>query len=191
MMTTLPKHPLPSPKSNYEENHENGCNAAIVWQDCFVALSSMDFSSVGDFLRKAASAKQDRRKTIDENLAPFLEDPATIGIPPSLSESIEALLEQHGDETYRQVAIFCIGKWHSVHTDILQEHVDNDGMSEALLTMNDLSKLSSVLQMLEQVGSFGGDDSWRKMLRKIVGQSVLETLEEHGSDPESFFYGKS
>ena len=151
----------------------------------------MDFSSVGDFLRKAASAKQDRRKTIDEHLTPFLEDPATIGIPPSLSESLEALLEQHGDETYRQVAIFCIGKWHSVHTDILQEHVDNNGMSEALLTMNDLSKLSSVLQMLEQVGSFGGDDSWRKMLRKIVGQSVLETLEEHGSDPESFFYGKS
>jgi hypothetical protein len=64
-------------------------------------------------------------------------------------------------------------------------------MSEALLTMNDLSKLSSVLQMLEQVGSFGGDDSWRKMLREVVGQSVLETLEERGSDPESFFYGKS
>jgi hypothetical protein len=151
----------------------------------------MDFSSVGDFLRQAASAKQDRRKVIDENLAPFMEDPATIGVPPSLSESIETLLDQHGDEAYRQIAMFCIGKWHSVHTDILQEHVNNDGISEALLTMNDLSKLSSVLQMLEQVGSFGGDESWRKMLREIVGQSVLETLEERGSDPESFFYGKS
>jgi len=151
----------------------------------------MDFQSVGDFLRQAASAKQDHRKVIDENLAPFLEDPATIGIPLSLSEKIEELLERHGDETYRQIAIFCIGKWHTVHTEILQQHVDNDGMSEALLTMNDLSKLSSVLQMLEQVGSFGGDETWRKMLRKMVGQSVLETIEEHGSDPESFFYGKS
>lgn len=151
----------------------------------------MDFSSVGDFLRQAAFAKRDHRKTIDENLAPFLEDPATIGIPPSLSESLETLLEEHGDETYRQIAMFCIGKWHTVHTEILQQHVDNEGMSEALLTMNDLSKLSSVLQMLEQVGSFGGDESWRKMLREIVGQSVLETLEEYGSDPESFFYGKS
>ncbi len=151
----------------------------------------MDFQSVGDFLRQAASAKQDHRKVIDENLAPFLEDPATIGIPLSLSEKIEELLERHGDETYRQIAIFCIGKWHTVHTEILQQHVDNDGMSEALLTMNDISKLSSVLQMLEQVGSFGGDETWRKMLRKIVGQSVLETLEENGSDPESFFYGKS
>jgi hypothetical protein len=151
----------------------------------------MDFQSVGDFLRQAASAKQDHRKVIDENLAPFLEDPATIGVPLSLSEKIEELLERHGDETYRQIAIFCIGKWHTVHTEILQQHVDNDGMSEALLTMNDLSKLSSVLQMLEQVGSFGGDETWRKMLRKMVGQSVLETIEEHGSDPESFFYGKS
>jgi hypothetical protein len=150
----------------------------------------MDFQSVGDFLRQAASAKQDHRKVIDENLAPFLEDPATIGVPLSLSEKIEELLERHGDETYRQIAIFCIGKWHTVHTEILQQHVDNDGMSEALLTMNDLSKLSSVLQMLEQVGSFGGDETWRKMLRKMVGQSVLETLEENGSDPESFFYGK-
>jgi len=152
---------------------------------------SMDFQSVGYFLRQAASAKQDHRKVIDENLAPFLEDPATIGVPLSLSEKIEELLERHGDETYRQIAIFCIGKWHTVHTEILQQHVDNDGMSEALLTMNDLSKLSSVLQMLEQVGSFGGDETWRKMLRKMVGQSVLETIEEHGSDPESFFYGKS
>ena len=150
----------------------------------------MDFQSVGDFLRQAASAKQDHRKVIDENLAPFLDDPATTGIPSSLSKKIEELLEQHGDETYRQIAIFCIGKWQLVHTETLQQYVDNDRISEALLVTSDLSKLISVLQMLEQVGSFGSDETWRKMLRKMVGQSILETIEEHGSDPESFFYGK-
>ena len=147
----------------------------------------MDFSSVGDFLRQAASAKQDKRNVIDEGLAPFLEDPATIGVPPSLSEALEALLEEFGDEAYRQAALFCTGRWHRIHTEVLQEHIDNDGMSEALLTMSDLSKLSTVLLLLEQVGSFGGDDQWRKMLRKIVGQSLLEHLEEEGTDPESFF----
>lgn len=147
----------------------------------------MDFSSVGDFLRKAASAKQDKRKVIDENLAPFLEDPATIGIPPDLSECLEALMEEHGDETLRQVALFCIGKWHRVHAEILQQHIENDGISEALLTMSDLSKLSTVLMLLEQVGSFGGDEDWRKMLRHIVGQTLLEHLEEEGTDPDFFF----
>ena len=109
----------------------------------------MDFSSVGDFLRQAASAKQDKRKFIDEWLAPFLEDPATIGVPPSLSEALEALLEEYGDEAYRQAALFCTGRWHRIHAEILQEHIDNDGTSEALLTMSDLSKLSTVLMLLE------------------------------------------
>jgi hypothetical protein len=147
----------------------------------------MDFSSVGDFLRKAAIAKQDSRKVIDEGLAPFLEDPATIGVPPDLSEKLEELMEEYGDEALRQVALFCTGKWHRVHTEILQEHIDNEGTSEALLTMSDLSKLSTILMLLEQVGSFGGDDQWRKMLRQIVGQSLLEHLEEEGIPPSSFF----
>jgi hypothetical protein len=41
--------------------------------------------------------------------------------------------------------------------------------------------------IMEQVGSFGGDDSWRKMLRTIVGQSVLETIEEKGISFDSIF----
>jgi hypothetical protein len=41
--------------------------------------------------------------------------------------------------------------------------------------------------VLEQVGSFGGDDDWRKMLRTIVGQSVLETIEEKGISFDSIF----
>jgi len=147
----------------------------------------MDFSSVGDFLRKTATAKQNKRKVIDEGLEPFLGDPATIGVPPSLANALEELLEQFGDEAYRQAALFCTGKWHHIHTEVLEQHVENNGMAEALLTMSDISKLSTVLLLLEQVGSFGGDEQWRKMLRKIVGQSILEHLEEEGTDPESFF----
>ena len=147
----------------------------------------MDFSSVGDFLRQAATAKQDKRQAIDDQLMPFMEDPATVGIPPNLATAIETLLETYGDETYRQIALFCIGKWHQAHCEILQQHIENDGTSEMLMTMGDISKLSTVLMILEQIGSFGGDDQWRKMLRTIVGQSVLETLEEKGISFDSIF----
>jgi hypothetical protein len=147
----------------------------------------MDFSSVGDFLRQAATAKQDKRQAIDDHLEPFMEDPATVGIPPDLATAIETLLETYGDETYRQIALFCLGKWHQTHCGILQQHIENDGTSEMLMVMSDISKLSTVLMVLEQVGSFGGDDDWRKMLRAIVGQSVLETIEEKGISFDSLF----
>lgn len=147
----------------------------------------MDFSSVGDFLRKAATAKQDARQAIDDKLIPFLENPSTVGIPPTLNDSIDTLLETYGDETYRQIALFCIGKWHQAHCEILQQHIENDGTSEMLMTMSDISKLSTVLMLLDQVGSFGGADDWRKMLRTIVGQSMLETIEEKGISFDSLF----
>jgi hypothetical protein len=69
----------------------------------------------------------------------------------------------------------------------LQQHIENDGTSEMLMVMSDISKLSTALMVLEQVGSFGGDDDWRKMLRTIVGQSVLETIEEKGISFDSIF----
>ena len=151
----------------------------------------MDFSSVGDFLHQAATAKQDKRQAIDDQLVPFMEDPATVGIPPDLATSIETLLETYGDETYRQIALFCLGKWHQIHCEVLQQHIENDGTSEMLremlMVMSDMSNLSTVLMILEQVGSFDGDDDWRKMLRTIVGQSVLETIEEKGISFDSIF----
>jgi hypothetical protein len=50
--------------------------------------------------------------------------------------------------------------------------------------MNDISKLSLVLQTMEDISSFGGDDDWRKMLKKVVSQAVLENCEERGINPE-------
>lgn len=147
----------------------------------------MDFSSVNDFLKKATSAKSQERQLIDDELDPFLSDPATIGITPELSEDIDALKEKYGDETFRQIGIFCLGKWLEIHENILQQHIQTETMDAALLTMNDISKLTLAIQTIESIGSFGGDEEWKRMLKDIVGQSLLERLEEDGLDPVSFF----
>ena len=147
----------------------------------------MDFSSVNDFLKKAASAKSQERQVIDEELDPFLSDPATIGITPELSEAVDALKEKYGDEAFRQIGIFCLGKWLEIHEDVLHQHIQTETMDAALLTMNDISKLTLAIQTLEGIGSFGGDEDWKRMLKDIVGQTLLERLEEDGLDPVSFF----
>jgi hypothetical protein len=147
----------------------------------------MDFSSVNDFLKKATSAKSSDRQLIDDELDPFLSDPATVGVTPELSEMIDGLKEKYGDEALKQIGIFCIGKWHEMHEEILQEHVQMETMDAALLTMNDITLLTVAIKTLEGIGSFGGDEDWRKMLKNIVGQSFLEKLEEDGLDAESFF----
>ena len=85
-------------------------------------------------------------------------------------EAIENLVEQYGDETYKQVSLFTMGKWHETHFSI----------------MNDLSKISTALTILGELGSFSGDEAWRKMLRDVVGQTVLETLEEKGISIDTF-----
>lgn len=52
--------------------------------------------------------------------------------------------------------------------------------------MNDIGRLSTAMQTIEQIASFSGDCDWRKMLRDIVGQSVIERLEERDPDTERF-----
>jgi hypothetical protein len=74
-----------------------------------------------------------------------------------------------------------------MHEEVLQQHIQMETMDAALLTMNDITLLTTAIQTLERVGSFGGDEDWRKMLKSIVGQSLLERLEEDGLDAESFF----
>ena len=52
--------------------------------------------------------------------------------------------------------------------------------------MSDIGRLSSAMQTIEQIASFTGDEQWRKMLRSIIGQSVIEKLEESNSKVEDF-----
>jgi hypothetical protein len=147
----------------------------------------MEFGSVDDFLRKAANAKKNERDVIDEELGDMLGNPAVIGVPPELAIALEGMLEKYGDECFRQVGMFCLGKWISIHNETLQSHIQTDGWQEALLTMNDVSKLSTALRIVEEVGSFGGSEQWTKMLKKLVGQAVMENCEERGIDIFSFF----
>ena len=147
----------------------------------------MEFGSVDDFLRKATNAKKVERDVIDEELSDMLDNPAVFGIPPELAKTLEGMLEQHGDESLRQVGMFCIGKWMHIHNQTIQAHVEAEGWPEALLTMNDVSKLSTALRIIEEVGSFGGSEQWTKMLKALVGQAVLESCEDKGIDIFSFF----
>jgi len=147
----------------------------------------MDFSSVNDFLKKATSAKNQERQVIDDELDPFLSDPATFGVTPELAKTIDGLKHKYGDEALRQIGIFCLGKWLEVHQEVLNQHIENDTMDGALLTMNDISKLTLIIQTVDGIGSFGGDEDWKRMLKNSVGQAFLEHLEEDGLDPMSFF----
>lgn len=165
----------------------------IVWHTTQEPCSfPLDFSSVNDFLRKASSAKNNERQAIEEGLSPLIEDPALIGVPPEMADCIEHFVGDHGDEALRQIGLFCIGKWMKLHAVMVDEHGNNEDWPEALHVMNDASKLSTAMQIIEQVGSFGGDDSWRKMLRGFVSQSILEKLEEDGNHSSllSFFFGE-
>jgi hypothetical protein len=48
------------------------------------------------------------------------------------------------------------------------------------VTVSDFTTLAHSIQQVKGIGSFGGDESWRKMLKEIVSQSVLEEMEEQG-----------
>lgn len=152
----------------------------------------MDFFSVDDFLRKATSAKDEKRIAIDDSLVPFMDDPSIVGVPVELADSIDHLLSAYGDEAFRQIALFCLGKWLNIHAERVNDQTKTESWPEALHTMSDIGRLSSAMQTIEQIASFTGDDQWRKMLRSIVGQSVLERIEESNYETEDFmdlFFG--
>ena len=149
------------------------------------------FQSVGDFLRKATRAKNDYRQRISEEIAPTLEDPDTVGIPPELLESIDELMVSHGDEAIRQTALFCLARWMQIHGEWLEQHQLTETMDAALLTVADETRLCVAMEMISNIGSFGGDDSWRAMLNKTLTQEILEASEEDGVDLDAMFGEKA
>jgi hypothetical protein len=142
------------------------------------------FNSVDAFLKAARAAKKTDKEQIADKLGPLLDDAATVAIPPELLSPIEDLVERYGDEALRSTAIFCLGRWAEVHQEWLEQHILMDNIESALWTMNDTAKLSLLIQNLAELGSFGGDDDWRAMLKRTVGQAVLENLEERGMSPD-------
>ena len=149
------------------------------------------FQSVGDFLRKAASAKSDDRQRISEEIAPTLEDPDVISIPPSLLRSIDKLMVSHGDEAIRQTALFCLARWMGIHGEWLEQHQLTETMDAALLTVADATRLRMAMEIISNIGSFGGDDSWRAMLNETFTQEILEASEEDGLDLDAMFGEKA
>ncbi len=149
----------------------------------------MDFSSVGDFLKKAVSSKQEERKLIEDEVDPVIDDPSTIGIPLETLEMLDQLEEKYGDEAFRQIGLFCLGRWAQIHQEILSQHVQHESIEEAMATIVDLTILSHSVEQVKEIGSFGGDESWRKMLKKVVAQDVLEEMEEQGIDIKAAFGG--
>ena len=146
----------------------------------------MDFSSVDDFLRQAKSVKEATIASIDENLTPYFDDAGLVGVPPIFANSIATLVNQYGDETYRQIILFCMNQWHNYHAHILRKQINNDCIQEGLAIMDDLSRLTTVLQLLQQTGSFSGDEEWLKMIKATVTSAMLEKLEESNLSLEEF-----
>lgn len=148
---------------------------------------NFSFDSVGDFFRKTQEAKAGKRAAIDEGLSPLLTDPSTFAIAPDAADLLEKSLERYGDEALKAMAIVAIGKWVELHGTWLEQHMLNGSIQEAVLTACDMTKLTQAVRLLEDVGSFGGDDDYRAAMRQQINQAVLERLEETGEDPADIF----
>ena len=105
----------------------------------------------------------------------FVNDPAMVGVPVELADTIGTLLEAYGDEALRQIALFALGKWYGVHVGVVQEMVSTEDFGSAIAASMDAARINTSIQTLETVGSFGGDDDWRKML----GETIVSEVDEH------------
>jgi len=145
------------------------------------------FQSVDDFLRKAMGAKSGDRQIIEEEIGTQLDDPDLVGIPQDMVAAIDEAVEKYGDEALRHITLFCLGKWMGIHQEVLDQHVELDSTHAAVLTASDLTTLSNAARLLASVGSFGGDEEWRAMLKELTVRSVLEECEEGNIDISTFF----
>lgn len=145
----------------------------------------MTFSSdsVDGFLKAVREAKASKRQAVDAGLSDQLSDPDCIGVPANFSRSVDALIERYGDEALRSIALWAIGRWTQIHQRILEQRMITGDLQATAFTSGDLTRLTTALRSVSEVGSFGGDDNWRAMLKEDLGQAVLETMEEFGYDP--------
>lgn len=148
---------------------------------------NFSFDSVDSFLQQAARAKQEQRDAIDNGLEPFLNDPATFAILPSLADLMDRHLEAYGDESLKQLAAVAIGKWIQLHQDWLQQHIEHEAAPEVAMTAADMTKLVQAVRLIEEVGSFGGDEDYRRAAKEQINQAILETLEDQGRDASEVF----
>ena len=135
------------------------------------------FSTVEDFLKQAVAAKNGKREAIGQAISPGLQDHGTVGIPPKLAATIEAMLQKYGDESYRQIALFCLGKWFELHIGMFEELIGEEP-SMACSCLMDATRIADSLHLLGEINSIGGDGGWKPMLEQTLSQHILEQLEE-------------
>jgi hypothetical protein len=148
--------------------------------------SASEFTSVEAFLESARQAKATRLESVADHLAPVIDDPHAFSVPPDLLSPIEDLTERYGDEALKAIAMFCLGSWHNIHQDMLQQHIAHGNNESALWTMGDAAKLSLLMQGIMDLGSFSGDEQWKAMLKKATAQTVIEHFEENNIPLEGF-----
>jgi hypothetical protein len=136
------------------------------------------FSTVNDFLRQATDAKASKKEAIASSISPHLQHPGTVGVPPKFARSIDHLVSNYGDEAYRQIALFALGKWFEAHTEAAEDLFDNSQLSEACACLMDATRISDSLHLVCEVGSLGGSEDWKEMLEKEISQAILEDIEE-------------
>jgi hypothetical protein len=139
---------------------------------------SSQFSSVEDFLRKAREAKTSQRREVEELIEGHFDDPHLIAVPPKLGECFQELSEMYGDEALRQIALFALGKWFAMHTNVVDDLMTQGSHHAALSTTMDATRISQCISTLEVVGSFSGYDDWREMVR-VLAIDAVHNAHEH------------
>jgi hypothetical protein len=128
-------------------------------------LSFSGFNSVDDFLRKIREAKNKQRPDIEQFIDEEFSDPYLVGIPPELSDQINEWMFTYGDEPLKQVALYCLSQWYQMHAGAIAELMNNDNHHAALSSTLDMAKVAQSISLLENTGSFGGCEDWKKMLK--------------------------
>lgn len=146
----------------------------------------MEFSSVDDFLRRAVSAKDDKREKLSDKIGSTLEDEGTYAVPVEIHDAIQDCFLTHGDEVFKQVAMYALGKWAKLHQEVLNEHIKVESTQEALATFADMVTMNHAMQMIVTCESFGGSEDYRAALKKNLSKILLERLEEDGKDISDF-----
>ena len=136
------------------------------------------FSTVNEFLQQAAAAKAGKREAISSYIGPHLQDPGTVGVPPSLADIFRGYIAKYGDETYRQIALFALGKWFETHIEAADDLFSTGELAEACACLMDATRISDSLHLIAEVGSLGGNEEWKEMLEAEISQAILEHLEE-------------
>lgn len=123
-------------------------------------------------------AKHGKRLAIAASVNDHLSDPGTVGLPPAIAKIVENLVEEFGDEAYRQLALFSLGKWFEHHIRAIDDLFQSDQVEGGCSALMDATRISDALHLLCELGSFSGDEEWKEMLNSEISQAILEKMEE-------------